>query len=464
MSYNLNDYLGKEIQCSCGMVHKTPLKKIDIGQGALKRLPSVIRELGYQKVFMVADVNTYKAAAAEIEALFQAEKMDCETLVLNEEEPVPDEASLGRILAACPRDTDVILAVGTGTINDMCKYISCRLKLDYIIAATAPSMDGFVSVGAALMLDHVKVTCDAHSPVAVIGDTDILAEAPMNLITAGLGDVLGKYTCIMDWKLAHLINGEYYCEAVVDMVNTSVQTVVSQGKNIKTRDPQAVKALMEALVLTGMAMYFVGNSRPASGCEHHMSHFWEMRFLMEGKKPVLHGTKVGIGMVTAVKMYHMLAEEQVDFETAMKKKRSYGEWEEKMKSCYLTAADGIIRLEQKCGKNDIGRRSLRVETMKENWEEIQKTIEEGLPKVEEVKQLLESLDAPVHPDQVGLSLELVKEGIQAAKEVRDRYTLLQILWDLGLEEEYSRRMITWFQECRLSDRSGNSSYVVKNKE
>lgn len=447
MIYNLSDYLGKEIQCSCGKVHKTPLKKIDIGQGAQKRLPSVIRELGYKKVFMAADKNTYRAAAAAIEELFLTEQIDCRKIVLDEEEPIPDEASLGRILAACPQDTDVILAVGTGTINDMCKYISCRLRLDYIIVASAPSMDGFVSVGAALMLDHVKVTCDAHSPVAVIGDTDVLSQAPMNLITAGLGDILGKYTCIMDWKLARLINGEYYCEEVVNMVKNSVQTVVSQGENIKSRDPLAVKALMEALVLTGMAMYFVGNSRPASGCEHHMSHFWEMRFLMEGKKPVLHGTKVGIGMVTAVKMYHMLAKEQVDFGKAMAKERSYDDWEEKMRHFYLSAAEGIISVEQKCKKNDISARNRRIERIKENWEEIQKTIEEGLPKAEEVKSLLESLDAPVHPDQVDLSLELVEEGIQAAKEVRDRYTLLQILWDLGLEEEYSRRMAAWFGYC-----------------
>lgn len=448
MSYNLEDFLGKEIPCSCGKIHKTPLKKIDIGAGALKRLPSVIRELGYRKVFLVADKNTYRAAAAAIEELFLAEKTDFQKIVLDEEEPVPDETNLGRIFAACPQDTDVFLAVGTGTINDMCKFISSRLKIDYIIFTTAPSMDGFVSVGAALMLDHVKVTCDAHSPVAVIGDTEILAQAPMNLILAGLGDVLGKYTCIMDWKMARLINGEYYCESVVDMVRTSVQTVVNQGKDIRTRSPQAVKSLMEALVLTGIAMYFVGNSRPASGCEHHMSHFWEMRFLMEGRKPVLHGTKVGIGMVTAVKMYHMLAEEPVDFEKSLSKERNYDDWEEKMRRCYLSAADGIISVEKKCRKNDIAARNRRLKVIKEKWEEIRETIEEDLPETEEVKMLLESLGAPSHPAEVGLSMELVKEGIQVAKEVRDRYTLLQILWDLGLEEEYSCRMADWFEKCR----------------
>ena len=445
MKYNLVDFLGKEMHCSCGRIHSTPLKKLDIGEGAIGRIPSVLKELGYTKVYMVADKNTYKAAGAAIEEVLNKEAFAYKAIVLDEEELVPDEETLGRIFVAYPQDADVILGVGTGTINDLCKFVSYQLRMDYIICASAPSMDGFVSVGSALMLDHVKTTVDAHSPVAVIGDTDVLAQAPMNMITAGLGDILGKYTCLMDWKLAQMINGEYYCEEVVDMVKDSVETVVSQGEAMKRRDKQAVQAVMEALVLTGMAMYFVGNSRPASGCEHHMSHFWEMRFLMEGKKPILHGTKVGIGMVTAVKMYHMLAEEQVDFAAARAKERDYQAWEAKIRQCYFTAADGIIKVEEKSRKNDIAARNRRLDVIEEKWGLIQKTIKEELPEVEEVERLLDSLDAPSNPDQIGLSLELVEQGVQVAKEVRDRYTLLQILWDLGLEEEYSRRMVEYFK-------------------
>ena len=147
-------------------------------------------------------------------------------------------------------------------------------------------MDGFVSIGAALMLHHVKTTLDAHGPVAVVGDTDILSAAPMHLIAAGLGDTLGKYTCLLDWKLANLINGEYYCKEVVGMVETALKTVRAQSAKVQSRDPEAVKAVTEALVLTGIAMSFVGNSRPASGCEHHLAHYWEMKALMEGRMPV----------------------------------------------------------------------------------------------------------------------------------------------------------------------------------
>ena len=129
----------------------------------------------------------------------------------------------------------------------------------------------------------------------------------MHLIAAGLGDTLGKYTCLLDWKLANMITGEYYCPEVVEMVRTALRTVRAQSEKVQTRDPEAVKAVTEALVLTGIAMSFVGNSRPASGCEHHCAHCWEMKALMEGRTPALHGTQVGVGTILALRLYHRLA-------------------------------------------------------------------------------------------------------------------------------------------------------------
>ena len=443
---NLQEYIGKKIQCSCGKVHFSNVKCIDIDRDAVKRLPVHIKELGYKKVYLVADKNTWKAAGMAAAKELEEAKVEFEKLVLDYDELIPDETVIGELMVAFPKDADLVLAVGSGTINDLCKFISFQMGVDYIIFASAPSMDGFVSVGAALMLNHVKTTVDTHGPVAVIGDTEILAEAPMNMITAGLGDTLGKYTCLLDWKLAHIINEEYYCEEVVNMVCRALETVMEQSGKIEDRNPEAIKAVTEALVLTGMAMSFVGNSRPASGCEHHLSHYWEMKFIMEGKKPILHGTKVGIGMITALKLYHMLAEENVDFDAAMNKVYDKEAWISKINTCYEVAANGIIKLEEKSQKNDVEARNKRLAVMKEKWPMIQKTIKESLPKTEEMEKLLLSLDAPVNPEQIGVSLQLVEDGVQIAKEVRDRYTVLQILWDLGLSENYSQKLVSYYEK------------------
>lgn len=439
-SSNLAQYLGKEIQCGCGRRHSTKLQRIDIEEGALKRLPDHIQQLGYQNIFVVCDVNTWEAAGEAAVRELDKAGIKQYTLVLPEKELVPDEQAVGKVMEVYERGTDLLLAVGSGTLNDLCKFVSFQLNLPYMIVATAPSMDGFVSVGAALIHNHVKTTYQAHVPVAVLGDPEVLAAAPMEMIVAGLGDILGKYTCLVDWKMAHLIEGEYYCEAIDKMVKESIEIVVAESDGIRNRDKAAVKHLMEALVLTGVAMSFTGNSRPASGSEHHLSHYWEMKFQMEGKKPVLHGIKVGVGMLAVIKMYEMLREEQPDFAAARKRQPDYEAWKKKVCDCYEDAAPGILELEEQCGKNDVDHRNRRLDIMEKKWPDIKKLIQDEIPSGKELEEMMTALGEPVKPQQLGISRELVRDAVILAKEVRNRFTILQVLWDLGLLEEYAEKI------------------------
>ena len=456
---DINQYIGKQIRCSCGRVHETTVKCIDIARGAAGRLAGHIRKLGYSKVFLAADRNTWKAAGCTAwQALEEAGLAGGKLVFQRDGDLIPDERAVGELEVALPMDADLVLAVGSGTINDLCKFISTRNHRDYMIYATAPSMDGFTSTGAALTLDHVKTTLDVLGPVAVIGDTEVLANAPMEMISAGLGDTLGKYTALADWKLAHLINGEYYCEEIVHMVEEALSSVRELSGKLKERDPDAAEALMKTLVLTGLAMTFAGCSRPASGSEHHLSHFWEMRFQMEGRKQILHGIKVGVGLITILKLYHQLAEETVDFRAL---KAAVGEgtgqtaagslhdrqfWEEEIRREYRDAAEGILKLEEQAGKNNEENRKKRLAVMEANWPEICRIIREDLPAAEEAEKLLLSVDAPVNPEQIGLSPGLVEEAVRLAKEVRDRFTVLQILWDLELLEDSAKTAVKYFAE------------------
>ena len=442
---DLNSYLDKEIACSCGHKHYSAVKLIDIDKGAVNRLPGHIQKFGYKKVFMVADKNTWKAAgAAAAEELAKA-NIEFDKVILDYDEVIPDEHVIGEILAAVVPGSDLILGVGSGTLNDLCKLISFRMGLDYIIYATAPSMDGFVSIGSAVILNHVKTTLDCHGPVAVIGDVDVLSQAPMRLIAAGLGDTLGKYTCLFDWKLSRLINDEYYCEEVVQMVETAIQTVMEYSNEVQNRNPEAIKAVTEALVLTGIGMSFIGNSRPASGCEHHFSHFWEMKAFMHGKFPALHGTQVGVGTIVALKLYHMLEDEKIDFAAVKASGFDKAAWEKEIREVYEIAADGIMAVEEKAQKNDIGQRNIRLEVIEKNWDQIQTMIREGLPKVKEMEDLFAGLDAPINPTQIDVSLQELYESVIYAKEVRPRYTVLQLIWDLGLSKQYAEATRKYFE-------------------
>ena len=456
-SNNLSQYLEKEIHCSCGHTHSTNLRRIDIEEGALSRLPQHIKEFGYKNIFVVCDVNTWEAAGKAAERELEAAGLDYYTLVLPDKELVPDEQAVGKVMEVYQKGTDLLLAVGSGTLNDLCKFVSFQLNLDYMIFATAPSMDGFVSVGAALIHNHVKTTYQAHVPVAVLGDPEILAKAPMEMIVAGLGDILGKYTCLVDWKMAHLIEDEYYCEVIDKMVKESIEIVVEESDGIKQRDQEAVKHLMEALVLTGVAMSFVGNSRPASGSEHHLSHYWEMQFQMEGKKPILHGIKVGVGMLAVIKMYEMLEKEAPDFAAAKKRQPDYESWKKKVCDCYKDAAPGILELEESCGKNSVENRNRRLDVMEEKWTQIRELIQKEIPSGKELEKMMASLGEPVNPQQLGISPELVKDAVILAKEVRNRFTILQVLWDLGLLEKYAEKVAAYFSAGQETYRGQESA-------
>jgi len=445
---DLNEFLNKQINCSCGKIHSTAVKLIDVDENATGRLAEHIINLGYHHIFMVCDVNTYEAAGKYAEQVINKTSLKLDKLIYEDLELVPDEKTVGLLFQVIDKEVDLILAVGSGTINDICKFSSYKLGLDYMVFASAPSMDGFVSVGAALLTDHVKTTYNAHVPVAVIADTNILAKAPMEMINAGLGDILGKYTCLLDWKIAHIIEDEYYCEEIVSLVRQAIEICVSEAKNIKTKSTSAVKAIMGALLLTGMAMSFVGNSRPASGSEHHLSHYWEMKFQMENKKPILHGIKVSIGMLAVIKMYEMLAKEKPDFVCLKNVGFDYTTWKNKVEECYLDAAKGIIKLEDDVKKNDIKKRNLRLDIMKDKWSEIVEVINNELPSLKAMEELLLDLDSPINPNQIGVDETLVTDAIILAKEVRNRFTILQVLWDLNLLNDYASKTTSYFSNSQ----------------
>ena len=268
-----------------------------------------MRDLGASHIFLVADNYTYEAAGRQVEQLLDQAGLPYHKRVFQTETPlVPNEYALGSVLAAMTSQDDMLLAVGSGTLNDVTKYVSARTGVPYVIAATAPSMDGYASTVAPTILDGFKTTLPAVYPAAIVADVDILKDAPMPMLTAGFGDIIGKFTSLADWRLSHQLNGEYYCPEVAGVIEAAVETCAANAQALAQREPQAIQAVTEALILSGLAMGMVGVSRPASGAEHQMAHYWEMDALRRGEEHPLHGNAVGVGTVLAASLYEMAAE------------------------------------------------------------------------------------------------------------------------------------------------------------
>ncbi len=445
--FTISDYLKQPYSCSCGRTHSAPIHTIIIEEGALLRLPEVIAAAGCRKPFLLYDRTTYTIAGKQVEDLLGRGSIYFSSYVLPEAEPVPDEEAIGTILIHLDPSCDLIIAVGSGTLNDLCRFISFKLNLPYIIAATAPSMDGFASGVSPLIVNHTKTTYEAHAPIAIIGDLNLLKDAPVTMIAAGIGDILGKYNALCDWSIAELLLGEYHCSNIEGIVRKSLETVLKNIDGARSRDPHAVRGVMEALVLSGLAMSFAGNSRPASGSEHHLSHYWEMRFLSEGKKPYLHGTQVGVATIAVLKAYELLMELKIDFSAAREKASGYSEskWEADMMKYYGPAAPSVIRLERETGKNATDHVLARLELVERHWKEI-KAITDLLPSADSIRNILISLSAPASPEEVGIDRDTFIESFLAAKELRNRYALLQLLFDLGLLEELAVKVWDYFQK------------------
>ena len=305
----ISQWAGMEYSCACGKSHKVDIQAIRVGSGVIQELPGILRDLGASHIFLVADNYTYEAAGRQVEQLLDQAGLSYHKRVFQTETPlVPNEYALGSVLAAMTSQDDMLLAVGSGTLNDVTKYVSARTGIPYVIAATAPSMDGYASTVAPTILDGFKTTLPAVYPAAIVADVDILKDAPMPMLTAGFGDIIGKFTSLADWRLSHQLNGEYYCPEVAGVIEAAVETCAANAQALAQREPQAIQAVTEALILSGLAMGMVGVSRPASGAEHQMAHYWEMDALRRGEEHPLHGNAVGVGTVLAASLYEMAAE------------------------------------------------------------------------------------------------------------------------------------------------------------
>lgn len=438
----IENLIAKTINCECGKKHKSNVNNIYIKEKVIENeLVSFIKQNGYQKITLICDKKGFKVAGERVLSVISKLDIVVKAHVFNDDDLVPDEHSVGNLIMGAIPDSDIFLAVGSGVVNDLTRYASAVKGIDFITVGIAPSMDGYISAGSALIYNGLKLTFETHAPKAVFFEPSILAKSPKDMIAAGVGDLLGKISCLIDWKLAKIVNGEWHCDYISNLVQTAIDNTFSVKDGIINQQDDAVATLLEALLISGVCMDYAGNSRPASGCEHHISHFLEMRYIIEGRKAVLHGTKVGIGTIISLKAYEYISKLSPDFKAIRKMNRATSEeWEREIKKAFLYASDEIMELEKKSSKNDLEKINKRLDNIEKNWHYIMKLASE-LKKPNEVRDFLLKLDAPTYPNQIGVEREMALQAILYAKEIRNRYTVLQLLYDLGELDNFANIVI-----------------------
>lgn len=431
--------------CPCGRVHVATVSEVITGSGAVKALGRCLEKYGIKKPFILADRNTFAAAGESV--CRNIEKVPYVKYVFPEGNIEPDEGSVGSAVLHFERSCDAVIAIGSGVINDIGKIVSHMAGLPYFIVATAPSMDGYASATSSMSRAGLKVSVPTKCADVIIGDTDILCRAPEKMLQAGLGDMLAKYISICEWRISNLITGEYYCERVADLVRQALKRCTENAAGLMKREPAAVLAVFEGLVLGGIAMGYAGMSRPASGVEHYFSHIWDMRGLAFGAKVDLHGRQCAVGTLLAARLYDWIKTVRPDREKALAHARGFdfAAHSEKLRTFLGMGAETMIAQEEKEKKYDIGRHEKRIGVILQNWDRILQIIDEEIPPFEVLESLCRQMGIPESPSALGIESGGIKTVFESTRDIRDKYVLSRLVWDLGEEPDAE----IWAQMDRL---------------
>lgn len=376
-----------EFDCSCGKHHKFSVHDIAIGKGAINDLAKIAEPFKDGNILIISDNNTYDVAAKKAkDVLVDAGYKNVTELIFDMGGKVllPDEYCLGRIITEINLETKLVVAVGGGVLNDATKYVTSRCSLPYVFITTSPSMDGYVSEHAAIITEGFKATHKAQILYGLIGDTDILKGSPQRLISAGYGDIVGKITCLADWDLAVKVKGDYRCDTSVELVKRALDKCLEKAEGLSKGDGEAVGALMEALTIAGIAMALINNSRPASGAEHLISHYWEMEYIKRGQNPIAHGMQVAVGSSVVARFFEELKDILPE-----------GTWD---------------------------------------W----------CKPHEEVEKFLKLGGCPISPVEVGIDKELFHKSLLECHAVRPRYSVFKFALEHGRLEEIAQRITDEF--------------------
>lgn len=408
MIINSKNYSGA---CECGKTHQMETEFCVIESGALKNIDTYLNEYnisGYSVA--IYDENTYEAT----KGLYPKTNKQ---IILSPENLHADNHGIALAFEQVPKNCDYLIAVGSGTIHDITRYIAYELNIPFVSCPTAASVDGFCSSVAALTWDGYKKTFTAVAPKIVVADLDVISNAPMFLTNSGFGDMIGKFIALSDWKIANILTGEYFCKTIYDMTLNATKSVVDSAKQIKTGDVSAYEKLIYGLLMSGLAMQLLGNSRCASGAEHHISHIIEMQpDGLDVCSDALHGEKVGVGTLIASKVYHDVVNSNI-------------EWNDYIEIDFADVknmfGDRLIESIETENKVD-SIKTITAKLLNDNFDKIKDVIN-GIPTYDELLAIYNMLGVKSTLEDIEVDDSKLPLIIKYSPYVRNRLTLMRLL-------------------------------------
>ncbi|MFL5822748.1 MAG: iron-containing alcohol dehydrogenase [Solirubrobacteraceae bacterium] len=408
-----------------------------VGEEAIERLASFWTSAVGSPALVAMDTNTERAAGWRVVEALRGAGVEVEQLVLGQGSglrPTPDEVEAVRSRLTEDR---VPVAVGSGVVTDIVRYAAHLDDREFLSVPTAASMDGYASSMAALERDGVKVTHPARAPSAIFADPRVLASAPGELTRAGLGDLLGKATAHVDWLAAHLLYGEDYSAAAARLVIEPLEFAARQTDAVLHGQPAAIEKLFDGLIQSGRAMAFVGSSRPASGCEHHASHFWDLLASRGLRAQASHGLQVGYATRFAMRLQRFAFDGGLP---VLRRPVAVADplGAEARRWLGQPSAEIVAAVEEKAaGAADLGRWPADAAS----WEAMRSSIRPALEMFSEVERALTLAGIPDGPGFLGVDEAMLRATFRYATRLRARYTVIDLLDGQGMLDRAIEAML-----------------------
>ena len=421
----------------------TDTQTVRIEAGIVASVSDAFREsFGGRAAVVVADENTFSVVGEKVRR--QLETAGIETL-----EPYvfpghphlyAEYANVEKLAASLGGHDAVPVAVGSGTLNDLVKRASHECERPYLCVGTAASMDGYTAFGASIARDGFKQTLGCPAPKAVLADVDVLVGAPPGMTASGYADLLGKVTAGADWMVADALGIEPIDPDVWSLVQDPLRGWTGRPAELRYGDLEAMRGLIEGLVMSGLAMQAAASSRPASGAEHLFSHLWEMEGLGQDEDPPLsHGFKVGVGSVAIAALYERILERDLgdlDVEAIREFWPSPNGLEEAVRAAHKAPSLVEAAVEQSLAKH-VSAEELagRLELLREKWPGLRGRLSEQLMPAERIGDLLHAAGCPVSPAEIGLGPGDFRATYARARMIRSRYTVLDLAHEAGVLDD-----------------------------
>ncbi len=427
-------------------------RAILIAEDALTAAPDLLTDhLPTDGKWLIAgDANTWRVAGDAFTQALDDAKIDWERYDVPEtpghDHPVCTDASIDayrRRLADPTAGFVAGIAIGSGTINDIVKYATFLEGMQMACVGTAPSMNGYTSKIAAVLSDGVKTTNPCHAPRVVIADLDVMAKAPSRMIASGLGDLLSKPVSNADWQLSAELNDTYHSAEAMEVIEFGSRMLDGVAPRLQHEDLAAMSGLLGSLMVSGLAMSIAGSSSPASGGEHLVSHFIDMEAYAYDMPYDFHGCQVGVGTLTTASFYEELAALDPDTIDVEARVDALGPWEEydaMLRERFGKLYDAVVA-HAKPGYPSPNELRARLTTLKENWPTVLTRIKRTLRTRADIEQELRSANAPVRFADLDVDRDRARRAITHSKDIRNRYTILHLAWELGMLDVWADKAL-----------------------